>query len=142
MAKLDWSLIKFQITPSSATTTFHDLSQYITEFSGMDIEALTQPSHGLGDNWGENAFTGQRRVGPITIAGFYDDVAASGPHALLGNATDIGAERVIKVNWGTTNAYAKQDVIVRRYNRTPTRGEFTKYTAELLPASSYVIVAT
>ena len=41
----------------------------------------------MGDAWIEQSYVGLRRVSPITIAGFYDDVAASGPVAILGNAS-------------------------------------------------------
>ena len=142
MAKTDFTISAFRLTSTSATTAFHDLAQFITEFSGLEILAETEETHTMGDSWAEESFTGLRRVSPITIGGFYDDVAASGPHALLGNTTDIGAERVIKVNFGTTNAYPKTDVIVKRYSRKPVRGELTKWEAELLPTGAVTVVTT
>lgn len=142
MAKTDFTVTAFKLTSSSATASFHDLSQYIDEFDGLEQLAELQESHTLGDAWAEQAYTGLRRISPIRIAGFYDDVAASGPHALLGQTTDIGAERVIKVNFGTTNAYPKCDVIVRRYSRRPTRGQLTRYEAELMPTGALTVVTT
>ena len=142
MAKTDFTITGFKATTSSATAAFHDISQYITEFDGLELLAETIESHGLGDAWAEVAYTGLRRISPIRIGGFYDDVAASGPHALFGNATDLGAERVIKVNFGTTNAYPKCDVIVKRYSRKPARGELTKYEVELLPTGAITVVTT
>ena len=142
MAKTDGSLVAFKLTSGSATTAFHDISQYIDEFSGLESMADLVESHTLGDSWLEQAYTGFRRMSPITIAGFYDDVAASGPNALLGNATDLGAERVIKLNFGTTNAYPKTDVIIRRYSRKPARGALTRYEAELMPTGALTVVTT
>lgn len=142
MARTNFSNISLKITTTSATTAYHDLSQYITEFSGMELLAETEESHALGDAWVENFYTGLRRVSPITISGFYDDAAASGPHAILGNTTDVGASRNIKVNFGTTNAYPKVDVVVKRYNRRPVRGELTKFEAELLPTGAVTVVTT
>jgi hypothetical protein len=131
MAKTDFSLTGFKVTTVSATTAYHDLSQYITE-----------ESHAMGDAWVEHLYTGMRRVTPITIGGFYDDVGASGPHAIFGQATDIGAERNVKLNLGTTNAYPKFDVIVKRYTRKPVRGVLTKFEVELLPTGAVTVVAT
>ena len=142
MPKTDFTISAFRLTSSSATAAFHDLTQYITEFDGLELLAETQESHTMGDSWAEEAFTGLRRVSPIKIGGFYDDVAASGPHALLGNTTDIGAERVIKLNFGTTNAYPKVDVIVKRYSRKPVRGELTKFEAEFIPTGAVTVVTT
>lgn len=142
MAKTGYDLVWLKLSRSSATTTFDDLSQYITEFSGIELSAETEESHAMGDGWAENLYTGLRRVGPITIGGFYDDIGTSGPNALMGNATDIGAEKCIKAYFGTTNVIVKQKVIEKRYNRRPVRGELTKYEAEFLPAASYSIVTT
>lgn len=142
MAKTDYTVSKFQITTSSATAAFHDIGPYITEFSGIEVVGETEETHGMGDSFAENSFTGLKRTSPITISGFYDDVAASGPHAILGQTTDIGAERCIKLNLGTTDAYPKTDVIIKRYTRHPVRGELTKFECELLPTASYSIVTT
>lgn len=142
MAKTGFDVLAFKITSSSATGAFHDLSQYITEYSGLEILAELQESHTLGDAWAEQAYANFRRISPITIGGFYDDVAASGPVALLGNATDLGAERVIKLNFGTTNAYPKCDVLVRRFSRKPNRGQLTGYECELQPIGALTVVTT
>ena len=142
MAKTDFTISAFSITTTSATGAFHNLGGYIDEFSGLEILAEIQETHGMGDAWAEQTFAGLRRVSPVTISGFYDDVAASGPVAILGNATDVGAERVIKVNFGTTNAYPKVDVIVQRFAKMPKRGELTRWEAELLPTGAVTVVTT
>lgn len=142
MAKTGWDVLKFQVTSVSATTTFHDISQYITDWSGLEILAELQESHALGDAWAEQAYANFRRMSPITFGGFYDDVAASGPHALFGNATDLGAERVAKLNFGTTNAYPKFDFLIRRYTRKPNRGQLTGYEVEILPTGAITVVTT
>lgn len=142
MARTDFTVTKFQVTTVSATAAYHDLGPYITEFNGLEILAETEETHGMGAGWVAHGPTGLKRVSPITISGFYDDVAASGPHAIFGQTTDIGAERNIKINFGTTDAYPKVDVIVKRYSRRPVRGELTKFEVELLPTGTYSVVTT
>lgn len=142
MAKVDYTMTKFQITSTSTTGAYHDIGPYITEMSGLELEGLTEEIHGMGAVWTENAFVGVKQISPITISGFYDNAAASGPVALLGNTSDIGAERNIKLNMGTTNAYPKLDVIIRKFSRRPIRSELTKFECEFLPCSTMSIVAT
>lgn len=142
MGKTDFTISKLQISTVSATTAFKDISDNLIEFSGFEILAETEEAHGMGDAWAETAFTGLKRVSPITLTAFYDDATTSGFVALFGNATDPGAERVIKVSFGTTNAYPKTDVIVKRFNRKPSRGELTKCEVELIPTGAVTVVAT
>ncbi len=142
MAKYGFDVVSFKVTSVSATTAYHDLSQYITEINGLDLEAILEESHTMGDAWVENLPTGLKKVNEITISGFYDDAASSGPAALLGNATDIGAERGVKMNFGTTNVWPKTDVIIRRFARKPARGTLTKFECTLLPTGAYTIGTT
>jgi hypothetical protein len=134
-------MIKVQITTTSATTAFVDLSPFLTEFSGMEILTDLLEAHVMGDTWEKWASPNLKKQSPITLGGFYDDVT-SGPHTHLGQASDIGAERVIKVNFGTTNVYPKTDVIVKRYSRKPARGELTKFEVELQPTGAQTIATT
>lgn len=140
MAKTNAFVI--QVTSSSSTGAFHNISDYITDFSGLNIEAILEESHAVGDSWREVLYTGFRQANEITMGGFYDDAAASGPHALFGQATDLGAERVMKLNFGTTNAYPKFDYIIRSYNRTPTRGQLTRFEAVLAISGAITVVTT
>ena len=142
MAKVDGSMMQIKVTTSSATGSFHDLAQYITDFSGLEILADLVESHTFGDAWVEQSYTGFKRVGDITLSGFYDDVAASGPHAIFGQSSDLGAERVMKINLGTTNAYPKFDFLVASYKRMPTRGELTRYEVVIKPTGALTVATT
>lgn len=142
MAKQAWSGMSLKVTTTSATAAFQDISQTITEFSGLEIAGETQESHGLGDAWVEHYFAGLKRVSPITLGGFYDDDGTSGVQTIFGNASDIGAERVIKINFGTANAFPKMDVIVKRWSRKPSRGELIAFEVELLPTGAVTVATT
>ena len=141
MAKVGPDVFKFTITSSSSTGTFNDISNYITEFSGLNIEAVLQESHAFGDSWKEQLYTGFRMAADITVKGFYDDVAATGPNALLGQA-NIGGERVIKLNVGTTNSYPKMDVLVKSYDTLPKRGQLTEFSCVLAVTGAITFVTT
>jgi len=141
VAKTGGDAIGFKITSTSTTGSFHDLSQYVTEFSGLNIEAVLVDGHTFGDAWRESLYTGFRQGADITVRGFYDDVAASGPNALLG-LTNLGGERVVKLNVGTTNAYPKFDVILKQYNTLPRRGELTMYESVMSITGAITTVTT
>ena len=141
MAILGPDVISFKITSSSSTGAYHDITQYIEEWSGFDLEAVLHQSETFGNAYAEQLYTGFRRLADITVKGPYNDVAASGPNALLGLA-NLGGERNIKVNVGTTNAYPKVDVIVKSYKIIPRRGELSMYEAVLAPTGAYTIATT
>ena len=141
MAKVGGDAWGIKITSTSATGSFNDISQYVEDFSGLNIEAVLSESHTFGDAWKEQLYTGFRQVGDITLKGKYDDAAATGPNALLGMA-NLGGERVVKLNFGTTNAYAKFDVMVKAYDVSPSRGAFTMFTSVLAPTGAVTTVTT
>jgi hypothetical protein len=113
----------------------HDLSQYIREVGGVNIEALTQESHAFGDAWVEHLYTGVRRVNEITLSGYYDDAAATGPHALFGQTSDIGAEREIEFDFGSSDI-VHFDYLLASYNRMPVVGELTRFEATIRPTGA------
>ncbi len=140
MAKYGFNNAQLKITAASTTGSFLDISNYIDTISGLDMEAMVQDSHAMGDSWAESLFTGTKRFNTFTIEGFYDDVATSGPHVLFGAPNSLGNERVIKFSPdgptpGTANAI-KSDVIISKYMTKPTRNELTRFTLTLVPTGA------
>ena len=125
MARYGQPNFSFLISTVSTTAAYQDLSDHVLEFSGLDIEALLQQSDGFGDSWREQLYTGMRQVADLTINCFYEDTAATGPHAVFGGLTALGAERQVKLKFGTTNEYPKFKVVIKNYARLPKRGELT-----------------
>jgi len=137
MAVHNGTEIEIYVTTASSTGAFHNISPFVRGFSpGINIEAILQESHTFGDSWVEQSKVGIYRMADITISGFYDDVAASGPHAIFGALAALGAERVIKLDLGTTNEYPKVDVIIKEYHRMPSLGELTGYEVVLAPTGA------
>ena len=142
MALQNGTVIEIYVTTASSTGAFHNIAPFVRSISGLNIEAMLQETHGFGESWVEQSYVGMRRVDDITIGGYYDDVAASGPHAIFGALAALGAERVIKFDFGTTNEYPKVDVVVKNYRRTGTVGEFTGYEVVLAPTGAVTYGAT
>ena len=142
MARVGSDVLAVKVTTASATGSYQDISQSVTEIDGFMVEAILEESHTFGDAWTEQSFVGVRRVGDITIRGFYDDAASSGNATIFGNASDPGAERVLKLNVGTADKYPKCDVIVKSYTRQPAVGELTKFELVLAPTGAFTLATT
>ncbi len=142
MAKYGPDVAAILVTTVSATTTFQDISGYVQQISGLDIEALLERTDGFGDAWEEHSYIGKRKAAPITLTAFYDDAAATGPHAIFGALATLGTERVLKLKFGTTNEYPKVDVMVQKYTRLPNRDGLTGTQIVLQPTGAVTLGAT
>lgn len=142
MARVGPDVVKVQVTTVSSTGAFRDITQQVQEISGLMVEAMLQDARAFSDSWGEQAFVGVRTIGDITLSGIYDDDTSTGVGGIFANATDVGAERVLKLNLGTTNLYPKLDFLVKSFARTPDRGTLTGWSAVLVPTGALTVVTT
>ena len=135
MAKYGSGSVGITITDSGAVA--RDLSAHILSINGVLIESVMEESHGYSNTWAEALATGMYKVEPVEIEGFYDDVASTGPHAVLGTTASGPASttRTITFSWGgaKTTAFA---VHIQKYARLPTRGQITRYKATLMPTGA------
>ena len=143
MARFGPESMQVKLTTSSATTAYRDISNQVVTFSGFTIEGLLEQVHGFGDTWEESAFVGVRRAPAITMGGPWDNDTTTGVAGILGVASDVGAERSLRLNFvagatGTTGAMSnlKMDVIVQSFTRTPARGALTQWQAVLQPTGN------
>jgi hypothetical protein len=109
-----------------------DLSQYITEISAFGVEAVLEDAHTAGDAWVEKLFVGLKQASEFTLGGFYDDTASVGPRVIL---DAIGATRTVTLTWGTGKT-SSMDCLVKKWDRSPGRGENTKFTSTLVPTGT------
>ncbi len=93
-------------------------------------------SDAFGDSWVEHLFAGVKQKEPFTMRGFYDDVAASGPHVLFGQTSDIGAERYFEMGYGASDVVNGR-AIIKSYSVMPVRGELHGFEVELLPTGAF-----
>lgn len=108
------------------------IKAYVTEVSGLEIEAVTEESHTAGDSWAEALFVGLKRANEVTVKGFYDDTASTGPDALMVN---VGEVLSMQFTWGGSKT-SDFEAVLTKYSRMPTRGELTKYEATFLPTGA------
>lgn len=126
---------KISIGSASGTTALSDISQYVMTINGVDIEAITQQSDAFGDSWVEHLYVGVKKMNDIVIGGFYDDAAATGPHALMGQTSCYGADRLFELNFGASDV-CNGRCIIAKYSRMPSRGQLTGYQVTLRPTGA------
>lgn len=134
MAKYGSPSVLIGVTTASGSTALKDLTQFIDTINGFKINAATQESHTFGDSWVEHLYTGLRSMDDLTLGGFYDD-NASGPHAFMGQTSDVGSERQIELDFGSSDIVHFNYILVS-YARQPVRGELTKFEAVLKPTGA------
>lgn len=135
MAKYGANSIVIEYDNSAGTTT--DITQYVQECNGFDIEAVLEESHTFGDAWVEQQFVSLRKVGDITLKGMFDDAAAANTvfndpgNTLTANSTT----RTLRITWGGTKTSAVE-TWVKNYRRMPARGTITKFELVLAPSGA------
>jgi len=133
---------KFQVTTTSSTAAFRDITAQVLDFSGFDFEAFMEPDRAFGISWEQHIFSQFSKINQITMTCLYDDDTSTGIKGIFGAASDVGAERVLKLNLGTTNAYPKFDFIHQKTRIMPTRNELTKAELTWVPTGAFTIVTT
>lgn len=115
------------------------MTQYITEINDVSVEGLLEESHSFGDTWFESLPVGLRRMDPVTLSGFYDDTATTGPDAIFNApaATTTVATRTLTLTWGGTKT-TSVECYIRKYTRTPTRNGLTRFSVELQPTGAVI----
>ena len=114
-----------------------DLSAHILSINGVKIMSMFESdSHGFNKAWAETLATGLKRVEPIEVEGFYDDIA-DGPHAQFKD-TAVGpaaATKNIVFTWGNAKTTTIK-TFIESYERLPSRGQLTRYKARLMPTGA------
>lgn len=108
------------------------LTAYVTEFNGLDIEAVLEEVTAAGDAADVHAAVGLTTRSPFTIGGPYND-ASNGPDDLF--AGNEGDTFEVVITWGGSKT-STFDAILKRYNRGASRGALTKFEAEFQPTGA------
>ena len=126
------------IMDSTAGTTVN-ISQSVLEISGIDIEAMLEESHTMGDSWVENAYTGLRKINEITLKGFYDDDADTGTNFMWNDPGNVGTSgggtRSLAITIGGSKIVSCE-VFIKNFRRLPSRGVLTKAEVVLSPTGA------
>lgn len=130
MAKYGSKDLKIEVDNSSGSPV--DLSNYIDTINEFNVEVAIVEGTAFGDGWVEQISTGLKKGNPVTIEGFYDDTATTGPDVILNS---LGDTRTLKITWGSTKT-TSVEAIITSYSRKPVRGELTRFSCTLTPTGT------
>lgn len=129
----------------SITVTYDDapggtgrvVTQHVLEMGGVKISSALELSHAMGDSWEESTPSGMAKVEPITLSGFWDTTATTGPHAVFG-APDDGpqdATRTLVIVFGDSKTFTVETYLMS-YEVKGTVGKLTQFVAEIQPTGT------
>ena len=117
--------------------TARDITGFILTMGGIKITSNTQPSHAFGDSWEEHTPTGMRKGDPITLTGFWDTTATTGPHVVFiapdDGPQDDGRELIVVFGDSTTLTC---DVRLVSYSVIGQNGQLSEFEAVLQPTGA------
>lgn len=129
----------------SITVTYDDgpggtgraVTNFILEMGGVKITSITEPTHAFGDSWEEHTPVGLKRTEPITLSGFWDTTATTGPHAVFIDPDDgpQDATRTLVVVFGDSKTFTTETRLTS-YTVLGQNGNLTRFEAEIQPTAS------
>ena len=132
MAKYGSDVFKTEIDATDGGA-LQDMSQHVDTINGVNIERLMQESHTFGDSWVEHLYTGIRQAQDITLEGFYDDTASTGPDATFNGTHAV--TRSVQLTYGGSKTSSFEAWIVGD-ERLAARGELQRYRVVLRPTGA------
>lgn len=126
--------ISYDDTPGG---TLRDMTNYITEFGGVKISSNMVQSTAFGDTWEEMLPAGLKKMEPITVKGFFDDTASTGPHVVFGDPDDSPQDstRTLTVVVGNSKQVTVETRLVS-YAVMGKVGALTEFEASIQPTGA------
>lgn len=121
--------------PGGALTA---ITNHILTISGVKVTSAMQLSHAFGDSAEETTPSGMTKVEPITLTGFWDTTASTGPHVVLGTPDDgpQDATRSFRVVFGDAKQFDVECRLVS-YEVLAKNGAISEFSAVLQPTGAH-----
>lgn len=115
------------------------VTNHILTMGGVKITTALQASHAFGDSWEEHTPTGMSKMEPLTLGGFWDTTATSGPHVVFKDPDDgpQDSTRTLVIVFGDSKTMTVETRLVS-YEVLGTDGELTKFSAVIQPTGAAV----
>jgi cobalamin biosynthesis Co2+ chelatase CbiK len=114
------------------------ITQHVRSINGIEVEDLVAQSNSFGDSYEEWTPVGVAKMSQITISGYYDDTATTGPDVVFNQTsrpTPATSSRTLVVLFGASKSVTTECHIVK-YTRTPVTDSLTGYEAVLQPTGT------
>ena len=110
-----------------------DISQYVTQINGWNVERLLEDVTGAGDDTDRWTALGFQQKNPVMLTGPYND-AADGLVDIVNQWTD-DTERTLTLTFDSPTAadVVNVECLLNRVQRNPARGRLTEFIVTLRP---------
>jgi hypothetical protein len=117
--------------------TLRDITAYVTSIGGVKVSQITEKTNPFGTSHEENTPVGMQHVDDITIEGYYDTTATTGPHVVMGTPDDDpqDATRTFTFTPGDSKTFTMECRLVD-YSVIATNGNLTKYQSTIRQAGA------
>jgi len=130
---------------ASVTITYDDgpggtgrvITGHVLTMSGAKITSAMQASHAFGDGWEESTPSGLMKMDPVTVTGFFDTTATTGPHVVF-IAPDDGPQdstRTLVMVFGDSKTMTVETYLVS-YEVLGKNGALTEFSAVIQPTGT------
>jgi hypothetical protein len=108
------------------------ITNFILDMGGMKITSHTDPSTPYGASVMAKLPTGVSEIADMTLEGFFDDTATTGPHTVLGapDTNPQGATRTLTVVVGNAKTWASEGYLLS-YEVLAKAGNLTRFRATI-----------
>ena len=126
--------VQYDDAPGGSLTT---ITNHVLSMSGVKITSAMQLSHAFGDSYEESTPTGMVKFDTITIEGFWDTTASTGPHVVFAVPDDgpQDSTRTLTVVPGDSKTFTVETRLVS-YEVLGENGNLTKFRAVVQPTGS------
>lgn len=114
--------------------TGRDVTNFILTMGAAKITANMQASHAFADAWEEFTPTGTKKMDPMTLTGFWDDTATTGPHTVFLDPDDgpQDSTRTLVIVFGNSKTLTVETRLVS-YAVLGKNGNLTEFEAVIQP---------
>jgi len=118
--------------------TARAVTNHVLTMSGVKITSAMQLSHAFGDSAEESTPSGMTKVDPITLTGFWDTTATTGPHVVFGTPDDGPQDdtRTLTIVFGDSKTFAVETRLVS-YSVMGKNGALTEFEAVIQPTGAH-----
>lgn len=125
--KAKGTVLSFKISDG---TTLQDLTSFVDEIGAFNKQEDNEETTPFGTTDATFEAAGLNRTAAFPVSGYFDD---SDPGPLIMDAA--GETRECEITW-MSGQVETQDVLIQSFQKTPTRGSFTRFTATLQPTGA------
>ena len=128
-------VVQFDDAPGG---TLRTITNHVLTMSGIKITSALQLSHAFGDSYEESTPSGMVKLDPITITGFWDTTATTGPHAVF-SVPDDGPQdstRTLTITPGDSKTLTVETYLVS-FEVTGKNGALSEFSAVIQPTGTF-----